>query len=147
MWTANALARPRYIGEVLTEPLQFAHLDMSLFPIQDQPIKPDHCSVEQINCHAKCRCSINQTVYEAHACFMYVYFLISISMHILIKFSAQKSLNCLLPQVTRFSPRGFIKRREAGIFPFYSGMFPLLLLINLYRVNRQILSNHPPTSA
>ena len=24
--------------------------------------------------------------------------------------------------------RGFIKRREAGIFPFYSGMFPLLLL-------------------
>ena len=26
--------------------------------------------------------------------------------------------------------RGFIKRREAGIFPFYSGMFPLLLLIN-----------------
>ena len=43
------------------------------------------------------------------------------------------------------APRGFIKRREAGIFPFYSGMFPLLLLINLYRVNRQILSNHPPT--
>ena len=41
--------------------------------------------------------------------------------------------------------RGFIKRREAGIFPFYSGMFPLLLLINLYRVYRQILSNHPPT--
>ena len=28
--------------------------------------------------------------------------------------------------------RGFIKRREAGIFPFYSGMFPLLLLIDLY---------------
>ena len=28
--------------------------------------------------------------------------------------------------------RGFIKRREAGIFPFYSCMFPLLLLINLY---------------
>ena len=42
-------------------------------------------------------------------------------------------------------PRGFIKRREAGIFPFYSGMFPLLLLINLYRVYKQILSNHPPT--
>ena len=42
--------------------------------------------------------------------------------------------------------RGFIKRREAGIFPFYSCMFPLLLLINLYRVNRQILSNHLPTS-
>ena len=41
--------------------------------------------------------------------------------------------------------RGFIKRREAGILPFYSGMFPLLLLINLYRVYRQILSNHPPT--
>ena len=41
--------------------------------------------------------------------------------------------------------RGFIKRREAGIFPFYSGMFPLLLLINLYRVYKQILSNHPPT--
>ena len=41
--------------------------------------------------------------------------------------------------------RGFIKRREAGIFPFYSGMFPLLLLINMYRVYRQILSNHPPT--
>ena len=41
--------------------------------------------------------------------------------------------------------RGFIKRREAGIFPFYSGMFPLLFLINLYRVYRQILSNHPPT--
>ena len=41
--------------------------------------------------------------------------------------------------------RGFIKRREAGIFPFYSGMFTLLLLINLYRVYRQILSNHPPT--
>ena len=40
---------------------------------------------------------------------------------------------------------GFIKRREAGIFPFYSGMFPLLLLTNLYRVYRQILSNHPPT--
>ena len=37
------------------------------------------------------------------------------------------------------------ERREAGIFPFYSGMFPLLLLINLYRVYRQILSNHPPT--
>ena len=43
------------------------------------------------------------------------------------------------------STGGFIKRREAGIFPFYSGMFPLLLLINLYRVYRQILSNHPPT--
>ena len=42
--------------------------------------------------------------------------------------------------------RGFIKRREAGIFPFYPCMFPLLLLINLYRVNRQILSNHPPSS-
>ena len=42
-------------------------------------------------------------------------------------------------------PRGFIKRRKAGIFPFYSGMFPLLLLINLYRVYMQILSNHPPT--
>ena len=42
-------------------------------------------------------------------------------------------------------PRGFIKRMEAGIFPFYSGMFPLLLLINLYRVYRLILSNHPPT--
>ena len=41
--------------------------------------------------------------------------------------------------------RGFIKRREAGIFPFYSGMFPLLLLINLYRVYRQILSKHLPT--
>ena len=41
--------------------------------------------------------------------------------------------------------RGFIKRREAGIFPFYSGMFPLLLLINLYRVYRQIPSNHPLT--
>ena len=41
--------------------------------------------------------------------------------------------------------RGFIKRREAGIFPFYSGMFPLLLLINLYRVYMQILSYHPPT--
>ena len=41
--------------------------------------------------------------------------------------------------------RGFIKRREAGTFPFYSGMFPVLLLINLYRVYRQILSNHPPT--
>ena len=41
--------------------------------------------------------------------------------------------------------RGVIKRREAGIFPFYSGMFPMLLLINLYRVYRQILSNHPPT--
>ena len=40
--------------------------------------------------------------------------------------------------------RGFIKRREAGIFPFYSGMFPLLLLMNLCRVYRQILSNHPP---
>ena len=26
--------------------------------------------------------------------------------------------------------RGFIKRREAGIYPFYSGMFPLLHLIN-----------------
>ena len=38
-----------------------------------------------------------------------------------------------------------MKRREAGIFPFYSGMFPLLLLINLYRVYRQILSNHLPT--
>ena len=34
--------------------------------------------------------------------------------------------------------RGFIKRWEAGIFPFNSGMFPLLLLINLYRVYRQI---------
>ena len=42
-------------------------------------------------------------------------------------------------------PRGFIKRREAGIFPFYSGKFPLLLLINLYRVYRQILSNQLPT--
>ena len=41
--------------------------------------------------------------------------------------------------------RGFIKRREAAIFPFYSGMFPLLLLINLYRVYRQVLSNHLPT--
>ena len=41
--------------------------------------------------------------------------------------------------------RGFIKSREAGIFPFYSGMFPLLLLINLYKVYRQILSNHSPT--
>ena len=41
--------------------------------------------------------------------------------------------------------RGFIKRREAGIFPFYSGMFPLLLLKKMYRVYRQILSNHPPT--
>ena len=50
-----------------------------------------------------------------------------------------------LLQVTRTTIRGFIKRREAGIFPFYSGMFPLLLLINLYRVYRQILSNHPPT--
>ena len=41
--------------------------------------------------------------------------------------------------------RGFIKRREAGIFPFYSGMVPLLLMINLYRVYRQTLSNYPPT--
>ena len=32
-----------------------------------------------------------------------------------------------------------------GIFPFYSGMFPLLLLINLYRVYRRILSNRRPT--
>ena len=51
-----------------------------------------------------------------------------------------------LSQTSQLLFRGFIKRREAGIFPFYSGMFPLLLLINLYRVNRQILSNHPPTS-
>ena len=27
--------------------------------------------------------------------------------------------------------KGFIKRREVEIYPFYSGMFPLLLLINL----------------
>ena len=45
----------------------------------------------------------------------------------------------------RCTIRGFIQRRDAGIFPFYSGMFPLLLLINLYRVYRQILSNHLPT--
>ena len=51
------------------------------------------------------------------------------------------------PQTDKFTRpfSGFIKRREAGIFPFYSGMFLLLLLINLYRVYKQILSNHLPT--
>ena len=44
-----------------------------------------------------------------------------------------------------FTFRSFINRREAGIFPFYSGMFPLLLLINLYRVYMEPLPNHPPT--
>ena len=41
--------------------------------------------------------------------------------------------------------RGFIKRREAGIFTLYSGNFPLLILTNLHRVDMEEVSNYPPT--
>ena len=43
------------------------------------------------------------------------------------------------------SARGVIKRREVGIFPFYSGLIPCLYYGNLYWSYMENIWNPPPT--